>query len=215
MFVQRGERVASPNIDEEEEVVTVSPIEDLAGEVPTCVRAVDSGSEGRRRGSRRTPSCGWSATPDGADTEAVAETWRLAMPPAPKPSSTGSRRWKIRRADSGRHDYSGGVRRPGGPRQRLLRAQNQRNAGPGPLGAARSTGRVVGRDGRRPVPERWRSAPITAGEVIEARAPTPTTSERSRTRAQAADSLKFTLAQVARSSARSSAVGAGGRLLRP
>ncbi|RLM42650.1 helicase [Haloarcula sp. Atlit-47R] len=72
VFVQRGEMWRITNIDEEEEIVTVSPIEDPAGEVPSWVGqeipvpravAVEVG-ELRRVAGRQLQ--------DGADTDAVA-----------------------------------------------------------------------------------------------------------------------------------------------
>ncbi len=72
VFVQRGEMWRITNIDEEEEVVTVSPIEDPAGEVPSWVgqeipvpRAVAAEVGELRRVAGRQLQ-------DGADTEAVA-----------------------------------------------------------------------------------------------------------------------------------------------
>ena len=72
VFVQRGEMWRITNIDEEEEVVTVSPIEDPAGEVPSWVgqeipvpRAVAAEvGELRRVAGRQLQN--------GADTDAVA-----------------------------------------------------------------------------------------------------------------------------------------------
>jgi len=72
VFVQRGEMWRITNIDEEEEVVTVSPIEDPAGEVPSWVgqeipvpRAVAAEVGELRRVAGRQLQ-------DGADTDAVA-----------------------------------------------------------------------------------------------------------------------------------------------
>ncbi|WP_058995487.1 DEAD/DEAH box helicase [Haloarcula sp. CBA1127] len=72
VFVQRGEMWRITNIDEEEEVVTVSPIEDPAGEVPSWVgqeipvpRAVAAEVGELRRVAGRQLQ-------DGANTEAVA-----------------------------------------------------------------------------------------------------------------------------------------------
>ncbi|EMA30683.1 DEAD/DEAH box helicase [Haloarcula japonica] len=73
VFVQRGEMWRITNIDEEEEVVTVSPIEDPAGEVPSWVgqeipvpRAVAAEVGELRRVAGRQLQ-------DGADTDAVAK----------------------------------------------------------------------------------------------------------------------------------------------
>jgi ATP-dependent Lhr-like helicase len=72
VFVQRGEMWRITNIDEEEEVVTVSPIEDPAGEVPSWVgqeipvpRAVAAEVGELRRVAGRQLQ-------DGAETDAVA-----------------------------------------------------------------------------------------------------------------------------------------------
>ncbi|MFY4814230.1 DEAD/DEAH box helicase [Haloarcula sp. AONF1] len=72
VFVQRGEMWRITNIDEEEEVVTVSPIEDPAGEVPSWVgqeipvpRAVAAEVGELRRVAGRQLQ-------DGANTDAVA-----------------------------------------------------------------------------------------------------------------------------------------------
>jgi len=89
VFVQRGEMWRITNIDEEEEVVTVSPIEDPAGEVPSWVgqeipvpRAVAAEVGELRRVAGRQLQ-------DGAETDAVARDIATRYAAAPETVADG------------------------------------------------------------------------------------------------------------------------------